>query len=43
MRLRDVSTAPQQLKELLQRLRLPLPNKPKIITDMKNVVATLGI
>ncbi len=43
IRLRVVSTAPQQLKVLLQRLRLPLPNRPKIITDVQNVVATLGI
>ena len=38
-RLRVVSTAPKELKVLLYRLGLPLPNKPKI---MENVVQTLG-
>ncbi len=38
LRLRVVSTAPQDLKVLLQRLKLPLPNRPKII---ENVVPTL--
>ena len=37
IRLRVVSTAPQELKVLLQRLKLPLPNRPKII---ENVVPT---
>ncbi len=38
-RLRLVATAPKELKVLLYRLGLPLPNKPRI---MKNVVQTLG-
>jgi len=40
LRLRVVSTAPKALKILLQRLRLPLPNKPKMIQD---VVQTLAV
>ncbi len=40
IRLRVVSTAPQRLKVLLQRLKLPLPNKPKII---ENVVQTFTL
>lgn len=39
IRLRVVSTAPQRLKILLHRLKLFLPNRPKII---KNVVATFA-
>jgi transposase len=39
MRLRVVSTAPPGLKILLQRLKLPLPNRPKVI---ENVVPTLA-
>lgn len=39
IRLRVVSTAPPGLKILLQRLKLPLPNRPKII---ENVVPTLA-
>ncbi len=39
IRLRIVSTAPQALKVSLQRLKLPLPNIPKII---ENVVATFN-
>lgn len=38
-RLRVVSTAPKELKVLLYRLGLQLPNKPKI---MENVVQTFG-
>lgn len=38
IRLRIVSTAPERLKILLHRLKLPLPNRPKMI---QNVVATL--
>lgn len=38
-RLRLVATAPRELKVLLYRLGLPLPNKPRI---MENVVQTLG-
>ncbi len=40
IRLRTVSTASQELKILLHRLRLPLPNRPKII---ENVVPTLAV
>lgn len=40
LRLRVVSTAPKALKILLQRLKLPLPNKPKMSQD---VVQTLAI
>ena len=39
IRLRVVSTAPPRLKILLQRLKLPLPNRPKVI---ENVVPTLA-
>lgn len=39
IRLRLVSTAPPGLKILLQRLKLPLPNRPKVI---ENVVPTLA-
>jgi len=39
IRLRVVGTAPERLKILLQRLRLLLPNRPKII---ENVVQTLA-
>jgi len=38
-RLRLVATAPKELKALLYRLGLPLPNKPRI---MENVVQTFG-
>lgn len=40
IRLRTVSAAPQELKILLQRLKLPLPNVPKIV---ENVVPTLAV
>jgi hypothetical protein len=39
IRLRVVSTAPPGLKILLQRLKLPLPNRPKVVKD---VVPTLA-
>jgi transposase len=39
IRLRVVASASKQLKVLLQRLKLPLPNRPKLI---ENVVQTLG-
>lgn len=39
IRLRVVSTAPKELKVLLCKLKLPLPNRPKII---QNVVQTLA-
>jgi transposase len=39
IRLRVVSTAPPGLKILLQRLKLPLPSRPKVI---ENVVPTLA-
>ena len=40
IRLRTVSAAPPELKILLQRLKLPLPNVPKVID---NVVPTLAV
>jgi transposase len=40
IRLRTVSAAPQELKILLQRLKLPLPNVPKVIG---NVVPTFAV
>jgi len=40
IRLRVVSTAPQELKILLQRLGLTLPNRSKIV---ENVVKTLAL
>lgn len=40
LRLRVVSTAPKALKLLLQRLKLPLPNKP---TRIQDVVQTLAL
>jgi transposase len=40
LRLRVVSTAPKALKVLLYRLKLPLPNRPKMI---QNVVQTLAV
>lgn len=40
IRLRTVSAAPQELKMLLQRLKLPLPNIPKVI---ENVVPTFTV
>lgn len=40
IRLRTVSTATPDLRILLQRLKLPLPNRPKII---ENVVQTLAV
>jgi transposase len=40
IRLRTVSAAPPELKILLQRLKLPLPNVPKVI---ENVVPTLAV
>lgn len=39
LRLRVVSTAPKKLKVLLHRLKLPLPNRPKMI---QNVVPTFA-
>jgi transposase len=39
IRLRVVATAPQELKVLLHHLRLPLPNRPKLI---QNVVAQIA-
>lgn len=39
IRLRVVSTAPPGLKILLQRLKLPLPNRPKVV---ENVVPTFA-
>lgn len=40
IRLRVVSVSPQELKVLLHRLKLPLPNRPKII---ENVVQKIGV
>ena len=40
IRLRTVSAAPPELKILLQRLKLPLPNVSKVI---ENVVPTLAV
>lgn len=39
IRLRTVATAPQELKVLLHHLKLPLPNRPKLI---QNVVAQIA-
>ena len=41
IRLRVVSTAPPGLKILLQRLKLPLPNRPKIVEDVVPTLADL--
>jgi len=38
---RVVSTAPPGLKILLQRLKLPLPNRPKIVEDVVPTLADL--
>jgi len=38
IRLRVVSTPPKELKVLLQRLKIQLPNRPRIIENEKNVV-----
>jgi transposase len=38
IRLRVVSTPPKKLKVLLQRLKIQLPNRPKIIENEENVV-----
>jgi len=38
IRLRVVSTPPKELKVLLQRLKIPMPNRPKVIENAKNVV-----
>jgi len=38
IRLRVVSTPPKELKVLLQRLKIQMPNRPKIIENAKNVV-----
>jgi len=42
IRLRVVSTPPKELKALLQRLKIQLPNKPKIIENAKNVVQKIA-
>ena len=41
IRLRVVSTPPKELKVLLQRLKIQLPNRPKIIENAQNVVQKL--
>lgn len=38
IRLRVVSTPPKELKVLLQRLKIQLPNRPRIIENTENVV-----
>jgi len=38
IKLRVVSTAPKELKVLLQRMKIQLPNRPKIIENTENVV-----
>lgn len=38
IRLRVVSTPPKELKVLLQRLKIRLPNRPKVIENIENVV-----
>ena len=40
IRLRAITTAPEELKVLLQRLNLPLPNRSRVI---ENVVQTLAL
>jgi hypothetical protein len=39
LRLRVVSTPPKQLKVLLQRLKIQLPNRPKIIENVVKKIA----
>ena len=39
LRLRVVSTPPKQLKVLLQRLKVQLPNRPKIIENVVKKIA----
>ena len=42
IRLRVVSTPTKELKVLLQRLKIQLPNRPKIIENDKNVVQKIA-
>ena len=42
IRLRVVSTPPKELKVLLQRLKIQLPNRPKIIENTENVVQKIA-
>ncbi len=42
IRLRVVSTPTKELKALLQRLKIQLPNRPKIIENEKNVVQKIA-
>lgn len=42
IRLRVVSTPTKELKVLLQRLKIQLPNRPKIIENAKNVVQKIA-
>lgn len=42
IRLRVVSTPPKELKVLLQRLKIQLPNRPKIIKNAENVVQKIA-
>ena len=39
IRLRVVATPPPELKPLLQRMKLPLPNRPKIIQNVVEKIA----
>lgn len=42
IRLRVVSTPPKELKVLLQKLKVHLPNRPKIIENTPNVVEKIA-
>ena len=42
IKLRVVSTAPKELKVLLQRMKIQLPNRPKIIENIENVVQKIA-
>ena len=42
IKLRVVSTAPKELKVLLQRMKIQLPNRPKIIENTENVVQKIA-
>jgi transposase len=42
IRLRVVSTPPKELKVLLQRLKIQLPNRPKVIENAANVVQKIA-
>ena len=42
IRLRVVFTHPKELKVLLQRMKIQLPNRPKIIENTENVVQKIA-